>query len=152
MTHSFGDVVLVPFPFTDQSGAKKRPAVIVSSSGYNAHRRDLVIMAITSQVHTQLGFGEALVADWQTAGLIKPSVLMGGQGAGGQVLFFAFCQLDSRPWQDPFVWSSQVRCTTLRLEVTGGRTSIARTGTDGCSSMSSVACTDASTGRCTPTA
>jgi len=75
MTHSFGDVVLVPFPFTDQSGAKKRPAVIVSSSGYNAGRRDLVIMAITSQVRTPLGFGEALVADWQAAGLIKPSVL-----------------------------------------------------------------------------
>ena len=72
---SFGDVVLVPFPFTDQSGAKKRPAVIVSSSGYNVHRRDLVIMAITSQVRTPLGFGEALVADWQAAGLIKSSVL-----------------------------------------------------------------------------
>ena len=25
---SFGDVLLVPFPFTDQSGAKKRPAVL----------------------------------------------------------------------------------------------------------------------------
>ncbi len=74
MAHSFGDVVLVPFPFTDQSGAKKRPAVIVSSSGYNAGR-DLVIMAITSQVRTPLSFGEALVADWQAAGLIKPSVL-----------------------------------------------------------------------------
>lgn len=74
MAHSFGDVVLVPFPFTDQSGAKKRPAVIVSSSGYNAGRRDLVIMAITSQVRTPLGFGEALIADWQAAGLIKPSV------------------------------------------------------------------------------
>ena len=75
MAHSFGDVVLVPFPFTDQSGAKKRPAVIVSSSGYNAGRRDLVIMAITSQVRMPLGFGEALVADWEAAGLIKPSVL-----------------------------------------------------------------------------
>lgn len=75
MAHSFGDVVLVPFPFTDQSGVKKRPAVIVSSSGYNAHRRDLVIMAITSQIRTPLGFGEAFVADWQKAGLIKPSVL-----------------------------------------------------------------------------
>jgi len=75
MEHSFGDVVLVPFPFTDQSGAKKRPAVIVSSSGYNVHRRDLVIMAITSQVRTPLGFGEALVADWQAAGLIKPSAI-----------------------------------------------------------------------------
>jgi mRNA interferase MazF len=29
---SFGNVVLVPLPFTDQSGTKKRPAVIVSSS------------------------------------------------------------------------------------------------------------------------
>lgn len=75
MDHAFGDVVLVPFPFTNQSGAKKRPAVIVSSSGYNASRRDLVIMAITSQVRQPLGFGEAHVADWQAAGLIKPSVL-----------------------------------------------------------------------------
>ncbi len=73
--YSFGDVVLVPFPFTDQSGAKKRPAVVVSSSGYHAGRRDLIIMAITSQVRQPLGFGEALVVDWQTAGLIKPSVL-----------------------------------------------------------------------------
>jgi len=75
MAHSFGEVVLVPFPFTDQSGAKKRPAVIVSGSAYHAGRRDLVIMAITSQVRQPLGFGEALVADWQAAGLIKPSVL-----------------------------------------------------------------------------
>lgn len=75
MAHSFGDVVLVPFPFTDQSGAKKRPAVIVSGSAYNAGRRDLIIMAITSQVRQPLGFAEALVTDWQAAGLIKPSVL-----------------------------------------------------------------------------
>jgi mRNA interferase MazF len=72
---SFGDVVLVPFPFTDQSGTKKRPAVIVSSTGYNANRRDIVIMAITSQVRTPLAFGEAMVGDWQGAGLIKASVL-----------------------------------------------------------------------------
>jgi mRNA interferase MazF len=75
MPHSFGDVVLVPFPFTDQSGAKKRPAVIVSGNAYNTSRRDLVIMAITSQMRQPLGFAEALVANWQAAGLIKPSVL-----------------------------------------------------------------------------
>lgn len=72
---TFGDVVLVPFPFTDQSGTKKRPAVVVSSHGYNANRRDIVIMAVTSQVRTPLGFGEAMVGDWQGAGLVKESVL-----------------------------------------------------------------------------
>jgi mRNA interferase MazF len=74
-TFSFGDVVLVPFPFTDQSGTKKRPAVVVSGRGYNASRRDIVIMAITSQVRTPLGFGEAMVGDWQGVGLVKASVL-----------------------------------------------------------------------------
>jgi len=39
--YSFGDIVLVTFPFTDQSGIKKRPAVIVSSAAYNAPRRDV---------------------------------------------------------------------------------------------------------------
>ena len=60
---SFCDVLLVPFPFTDQSGAKKRPAVIVSSSRYNANRRDIVIMAITSRVQRPPAFGEAIFAD-----------------------------------------------------------------------------------------
>ena len=49
--YSFGDVVLVPFPFTDQSGTKKRPAVVVSSAAYQAQRRDLVIMAVTTIDH-----------------------------------------------------------------------------------------------------
>jgi mRNA-degrading endonuclease toxin of MazEF toxin-antitoxin module len=30
-----GDVVLVPFPFSDQTTTKKRPAVIISSNTYN---------------------------------------------------------------------------------------------------------------------
>jgi mRNA interferase MazF len=71
----FGDVVLVPFPFTDQSSIKKRPAVVVSSNGYNTHRRDILIMAITSQVRQPLDFGEAMITDWQAAGLVKASVL-----------------------------------------------------------------------------
>ena len=75
LAFDFGDVVLVPFPFTDQSGTKKRPAVVISGRLYNANRRDIVIMAITSRIRQPLAFGEALVADWQGAGLVKPSVL-----------------------------------------------------------------------------
>jgi mRNA interferase MazF len=74
-SYSFGDVVLVPFPFTDQSGIKKRPALVVSSQPYQDKRRDLVIVAITSQLRPRLGFGEFLVADWKGAGLLKPSVV-----------------------------------------------------------------------------
>lgn len=68
-------MILVPFPFTDQSGVKQRPAVIISSRAYQAAKADLLILAITGQVRMPLGFGEALIQDWQTAGLLKPSVL-----------------------------------------------------------------------------
>ncbi len=44
MTNSeFGDILLVPFPFTDQSHAKKRPAVVISSTAYNRERPDLIV-------------------------------------------------------------------------------------------------------------
>jgi mRNA interferase MazF len=74
-TLSFGDVVLVPFPFTNQSATKQRPAVVVSSSAYAQARPDVVLMAITSQVRAPLAFAETLVADWQAANLLKVSVV-----------------------------------------------------------------------------
>ena len=73
--YGFGDIVLVPFPFTDQSGAKKRPAVIVSSTAYNQARRDVVIMAVTSQVKPSGTFGEMIIQDWQAANLLKSSAI-----------------------------------------------------------------------------
>jgi hypothetical protein len=48
MRYQFVDVVLVPFPFTDQSATKQRPGVIVSSAAYHDARRDLILMAVTS--------------------------------------------------------------------------------------------------------
>jgi len=46
----FGDLVLVPFPFTDQRTTKRRPAVVVSSKRYHTERPDLIILAVTSRV------------------------------------------------------------------------------------------------------
>ncbi|MGH8634795.1 MAG: type II toxin-antitoxin system PemK/MazF family toxin [Burkholderiales bacterium] len=74
-SYSFGDIVLVPFPVTDQTGTKKRPAVIVSSAAYNAARRDVVIMSVTSQARPTGAIGEIQVKDWKSAGLIKSSVI-----------------------------------------------------------------------------
>ena len=73
--YEFGDLVLVPFPFTDQSAIKRRPAVVVSSAAYHRTRPDLLIMAVTSQQPSTLSVGEVQVQDWQGAGLLKPSVL-----------------------------------------------------------------------------
>jgi hypothetical protein len=38
MPFEFGDVVLVPFPFTSQRTSKKRPAVVVSNRAYSTTR------------------------------------------------------------------------------------------------------------------
>lgn len=71
----FGDVVLVPFPFTDQTASKQRPAVVISTVAYNAARPDIILMAVTSQLRASAAFGEIWLADWQAAGLLKPSAV-----------------------------------------------------------------------------
>jgi len=43
-----GVVVLVPFPFTDLSGTKRRTGLVVSPARF--HPEDLILCAITSQV------------------------------------------------------------------------------------------------------
>jgi mRNA interferase MazF len=63
----FGDVALLPFPFTDQTGAKKRPAVVISSLRYQQERPDLIVLAITSQPRAAERFGEVSVVKWQEA-------------------------------------------------------------------------------------
>lgn len=75
MPYEFGDVVLVPFPFTSQAASKKRPAVIVSNRAYNLAKPDIVLMAITSQLRPLPGLGEVWVGQWQEAGLLKPSAI-----------------------------------------------------------------------------
>jgi mRNA interferase MazF len=74
-TYNFGDVVLVGFPFTNLQTTKKRPAVIISNASYQQNRPDVILMAITSQIRQPLQTGEALLQNWQAAGLAIPSVL-----------------------------------------------------------------------------
>ena len=47
----------------------------VSSAAYNQAKPDIVLMAVTSQMRTRVGFGEAVIQDWQAAGLLKPSAI-----------------------------------------------------------------------------
>lgn len=70
----FGAIVVVPFPFTDQSAAKKRPAVVISSARYNAGRPDIILMPVTSRVGGS-STDDVLLAGWEAAGLLKPSAV-----------------------------------------------------------------------------
>jgi len=71
-----GDVVLVSFVFSDESGKKVRPAVVMSSAAYGRSRQEVIIAAITSNIRRRL-FGDHLIADWKGAGLLFPSLVTG---------------------------------------------------------------------------
>lgn len=79
MAYKRGAVVLLPFPFTDQSGVKRRPALVLSASRYNRQRGDLIVAPITSNLATRQAEDIALAAG-DTAGLLKPSVVKGVLG------------------------------------------------------------------------
>jgi mRNA interferase MazF len=72
-----GEVVLVPFPFTDLSSAKQRPALVVSPDAFNSTRDDVLVAAISSQIPATLGLDEFLIPanELSVCGLPKPSVL-----------------------------------------------------------------------------
>jgi mRNA interferase MazF len=74
-SYSRGDILLVPFPFSDQTSVKQRPALVISSDNFQQEGPDVLIMAITSQVGGALRLGEFLIRDWQPAGLLKPSAV-----------------------------------------------------------------------------
>ena len=71
----FGDVILVPFPFSDQTDSKRRPAVVISGSGYNARHPDVILMPITSQLKSAARPDDGPVEHWRQAGLVKPSAI-----------------------------------------------------------------------------
>ena len=70
-----GTGVLVPFPFSDQVGFKKRPALVVSTDVYNAAGPDIMIAQITSRLNAPPHPGDHRIVDWQRAGLLLPSLL-----------------------------------------------------------------------------
>ncbi len=72
-----GSVVLISFPFTSLDAFKKRPAVVVSRRSYQEATHDIVLAAVTSQVHD--GPGDLALRHWSEAGLLKPSWLRTGK-------------------------------------------------------------------------
>lgn len=69
-----GDVVLVPMDFTDRSGSKVRPAVVVSAEDYNTTSPDVLIASITGNPNALPHPGDHHIQEWKAANLLKPSL------------------------------------------------------------------------------
>jgi len=64
-----GDVVLIPYPFSDLSGVKQRPALILVSI---ESQNEAVCLMLTSQ--RKGGSYEYVVKKWKESGLYSPTV------------------------------------------------------------------------------
>ena len=76
MKYKQGEVVLVKVIFSEGSGVKKRPALIISDKYYHNHRQEVIISAITSNINRLLA-GDTKIQDWQKVGLKYPSLVTG---------------------------------------------------------------------------
>ena len=71
-----GDIVLVDFEFSEGTGSKKRPVLIISSDNYHKSRQEVIVAAITSNIKRVL-FGDTKIDKWKEARLIYPSLVTG---------------------------------------------------------------------------
>jgi mRNA interferase MazF len=76
MPYRRGDVVAVPYDYSDLTGGKVRPAVVVSSNAYNLARPDVVAAGISTQIGKANVYDYVLV-DWAAAQLRYPSLVRG---------------------------------------------------------------------------
>jgi len=72
-----GDIILIPFPFTNLSTLKQRPAFVISSDTYNKTHADIIICAITSHIPIKIEpFDYRMTSDdTLNSGLLKESLI-----------------------------------------------------------------------------
>ncbi len=66
---SFGDIVLIRFPFTDGSSVKKRAALILADTNDN----DIVVCRITTKIYDSEY--DLRISNWKDCGLLQYSVI-----------------------------------------------------------------------------
>lgn len=63
-----GEIVVIPFPFSDLTGAKKRPAMVLADIN---EKQEIICMMLTS-IQTGSKY-EYNISCWEDAGLLKPT-------------------------------------------------------------------------------
>ena len=67
------DVIVVPFPFSEKSGKKRRPALVLSNQEFNRSGHTILAM-ITSKSHHPWP-GDREIGDLEEAGLPLPCIV-----------------------------------------------------------------------------
>ena len=67
--YSFGDVLIINFPFSDGQGSKRRPVMVIKDT----NDKDVLIAKITSQSYKTSN--DINFQDWKQAGLSSPSIV-----------------------------------------------------------------------------
>ncbi len=69
MNYKVGEVVLLRFPFTDASGSKQRPALVL----LDANDGDILVARITTKNYATTH--DVAMVDWSAAGLLAASTV-----------------------------------------------------------------------------
>ncbi|WP_271598000.1 MULTISPECIES: type II toxin-antitoxin system PemK/MazF family toxin [unclassified Bradyrhizobium] len=69
-----GDVVRVPFPYTDRSTRQHRPALVVSTGGIGENGNLIWVVMITS-AENRTWPGDLAISRYEEAGLPAPSII-----------------------------------------------------------------------------
>ncbi len=76
-TYRRGQVVVVNVPYSDQSGTKPRPALVVSSESFHRGLPDLLVCPVSSQPRyfKRPAAGDCPLDEWRRVGLRHPSTV-----------------------------------------------------------------------------
>ena len=69
INYRFGDILILNFPFTEGSGFKRRPVMIIKDT----EDGDLLVSKITSKIYTTIF--DHTITEWTSANLLSPSVI-----------------------------------------------------------------------------
>jgi len=76
-TYKRGHVIVVNVPFSNHSGIKPRPALVIFTDAFHRDLPDLIVCPISSQprYHQRPGPGDCPLRSWRAVGLRHPSTV-----------------------------------------------------------------------------
>ncbi len=94
------DIVLVPFPFTDLTTTKKRPAVVISTISPKKFSPICVVAIITSKVDSEEIDGDVRIEEWNESGLLHPSKIRLAKivSVEAEIIFSKLGSLPKKEW------------------------------------------------------